>query len=126
MSRDHLRQPSYRYKGVSRQYMWVTPSCLQLFGRKYTPFLASLFHSAARRHGRRCARAGRGKPDIDVVVQLQWVNPKTTKQHLILQNSSVVSKKKHQKMLRMLTQPRDSGVEWSPTVQPLGNRVVIG
>ena len=106
--------------------MWVTPSCLQLFGRKYTPFLASLFHSAARRHGRRCARAGRGKPDIDVVVQLQWVNPKTTKQHLILQNSSVVSKKNIKKMLRMLTQPRDSGVKWSPTVQPLGNRVVIG
>ena len=54
----------------SNTYMWVTPSCLQLFGRKYTPFLASLFHSAARRHGRQCARAGRGKPDIDVVVQL--------------------------------------------------------
>ena len=43
MSRDHLRQTSYRYKGVSRQYMWVTPSCLQLFGQKCTPFLASLF-----------------------------------------------------------------------------------
>ena len=76
MSRDHLRQTSCRYKGVSRQYMWVTPSCLQVFGQKYTPFLASLLHSAARRHGRRCARAGRGKPDIDVVVQLEWVNPK--------------------------------------------------
>ena len=71
-----------------QRYMWM-----QLFGQKYTPFLASLFHSAARRHGRRCARAGRGKSDIDVVVQLEWVNPTTTKQHLILQNSSVVSKK---------------------------------
>ena len=50
-----------------------------------------------------------GRPDIDVVVQLEWVNPKTTKQHLILQNSCVVSKTKHQKMLRMLTQPPDRG-----------------
>ena len=55
------------------------------FRSKIHAFLVSLFHSAARRHGRRCVRAGRGKSDIDVVVQLQWVNPKTTKQHLILQ-----------------------------------------
>ena len=73
----------------------------------------------------RCVRAGRGKPDIDVVVQLEWMNPKTTKQHLILQNSGVVSKKKNQKMLRMLTQPRDRGVEWSLTVQPLRNRATV-
>ena len=63
-----------------------------IFRSRIHAFFGSLFHSAARRHGRRCARAGRGKPDIDVVVQLEWVNPKT-KHHLILQNSSVVSKK---------------------------------
>ena len=71
--------------------MWVTPSCLQFFGQKYTPFLGHFFtqlladmadDAPAQAEANLAARAAAlkarkpGRPDIDVVVQLEWVNPK--------------------------------------------------